>query len=352
MVGKIAAFLALARKVIGGKMTIPVLEQICFLDGWMMVTDLENTLVMKSDIEESFTISHKLLAKIMKQKPQDIKVNVEESKVHLNYDEKELTFISFEVADFPDLPDACEQEIDVWDRNWIAKLHGQRVFVSHDEIKPALCGVYVKSNGSLESCATDGHMLRVVKVEQSADKTYEMILPAKSLDILLNGSRKDVRVFESKTHYRFALSHNLDLYVRKLDLKYPDYNNVIPEKCPESIQFGMKDFLQLIKASKPFVNRQSKLIEIAVEDLNLSATVVDVDEGISWQGHIAVHDNIGGECSFGFQIDYLEKLITAIDTDQLTWAHNGSASASLFSGDEDQINLLMPVRLERNEYEE
>ncbi len=371
----LAQFLALARKIIPRKATftrrngsvdgLPILTHICFDGGKVMASDLNNTLVMKTDLSaeaitkadlsQSFTIAFELLNKIMKQKPRSFTVEANHPKVMICYDNRKVSFTSLDVDEFPVHPDEITERLDSWNQDQIKLFTSQSAFVSSDELKPALTGVFIRSNGSLESCATDGHMLRVVNSESESQNNYELLLHPISLEVILQGSKGIVEVFEGKTHYRFALSRTIDLYVRKLGVEYPDFKRVIPDNLPEKVQIGYGDFMDLIRSSKPFVNKETKLVEVMVGKTLLKAHVNNPDESLSWSGTIPILSNDGGDCRIGFDVGFLEKLVGSINADTLTWSHNGPEKASIFSGDTktNEINLLMPVRLNRrNESED
>jgi len=358
MVAKIAKFLALARKLIPRTTTLSILKHVCFQDGNMMVTDLENTIIMNIGIKEKFTIPYTLLSKIMAQKPKTVEFDVDGNDIILGYDEKVLKFESLDANEFPVLPKMEEKEIDSWDTSLIKLIHSQRIYVSIDELKKALCGVYVNSNGSLETCATNGHILRVVKIISPRDSDYEMIIPPKTLEILSQAARQDITVYECENHLRFELSSDLNLVSRKITADYPNYKNVIPKDCPDLVEFNHKDFLRIVKSSKPFINKKTNLIEVNVKDGQLTILANNPKEKISWTGHIPVKTITGdGQCRFGFDALYLEKLLGNMDSGKMiTWSHNGSESASLFSGDslddENKINLLMPIRLDERKDDE
>ncbi len=349
MVAQLAQFLALARKIIPRKATLPILTHVCFDDGKVMASDLNNTLVMKTDLSESFTIAYELLNKIMKQKPQSLEFNKEEDRVHLHYDNRSVTFTSLDVEDFPVLQEDEFVKLDTWDQDLIKLFNSQTAYVSRDELKPVLNGVFIKSNGSIDTCATDGHVLRLIKSESKRDNNYTLLLRPETLDMILQGSRGDVEVFEGKENYRFVISKGLELNSRKIDSAYPDYENVIPKKLDDEVTFKYEDFLNLIKASKPFTNKETHLVELTCHDNQLSLSVIDED--VSWKGFIPLLSDDVSPCRFGFDAAYLEKLLSGVSGDTLTWSHNGPEKASIFSGDKktNEINLLMPVKLKDEE---
>ncbi len=345
MVTKFTLFLALARKIIPRKATLPILTHICFDDGKVMASDLNNTLVMKTDLSQSFTIAFELLNKIMKQKPQSLEFTTEGERVQLQYDNRKVTFTSLDVEDFPELQENVNERLDTWDQDIIKLFNSQSAYVSHDELKPVLNGVFIKSNGSIETCATDGHVLRLIKSESKRENNYNLLLRPDTLDMILQGSRGGVEVFESNENYRFVINNGLELFSRKIDSAYPDYENVIPKKLDDEVTFRYVDFLNLIKASKPFTNKETHLVELTCEDNQLSLSVIDED--VSWKGFIPLLSDEVSPCRFGFDAAYLEKLLSGVCGDTITWCHNGPESASLFSGNTDAINLIMPVRLAR-----
>lgn len=153
----------IAEKVINRRTTLPILEHVCVRNGCLSATDLENTIRMSVDDDRSYTMPLNILKIILKAKPKVLEIDVlEDGKVQVKYDSRTVSFQSRDPKEFPNLPEGKYEDAGKWTPAIIKALYSQLPYTSNDELKPALTGVLIDQNGTLSSCATDGHILRQV----------------------------------------------------------------------------------------------------------------------------------------------------------------------------------------------
>ena len=98
-------FIKTADRLVISSPTLPILGQICIENGIMKVTDLENTLIVPVEDKRSYTIPFKTLKAVLKQKPEDLKIEIEkDDKLSLLYGKRSLTVQRLNPEDFPLLP--------------------------------------------------------------------------------------------------------------------------------------------------------------------------------------------------------------------------------------------------------
>lgn len=362
MLQKLIRFLPVAEKVIARKTTLPILKYVCIHDGYISATDLENTVLMKVDDTRDYTLPLTILKTVLKAKPKVLKIDVlENEKVQIQYDSRKLTLNSINAEEFPQNPSGRFKSLGNWSIDIIRHLHSQVAYTSVDELKPDLNGVFVSQNGTIQSCATDGHILRLIHDANINGKAKlknktSGIIPKKALQILSRTVKGKVKAAVSKTHLRIMLGEKLEFYVRLVDGNYPDFESVIPKEFQGSVSLDNRTFKTLIRDAKPFVNRETKQGAFAIGESSVDVTIKDPEEDISWDSTLPVIDRDGENLKIGLNVHLLEKALKGINEAEIKWEYNTPVSASILSGANGSvpniIHLLMPMRLEEEKNDE
>jgi len=252
------------------------------------------------------------------------------------------------------------QPIGEWSKETVMLLHSQLPYLSNDELRPALNGVYLNQNGSFSSCATDGHVLRVISDMDPAHscefQEYCGILPKRVIQLLPRLVRETVSVSFSEDYFRFELEHGLTLYMRNVEGTYPDFARVIPKEFASSVEVDVVRLRNLTEAAKAFANKatMASLFEIN-EDL-LSIKVENNEEDVRWESSMSVGHISGEGLRVAMNLSYLEKVLDGIEGKQAMWKYNDGNTASVFveTGDDasSPMNLIMPIRLPKEEDED
>jgi len=359
MIQQLIRFLPIAEKVIARKTTLPILTHVCVRDGHISATDLENTVRMKIDDTRYYTIPINILKTVLKTKPKHLEIDVlEDEKVQIQYDSRKLTFKSRDAEGFPSTPTDKFKSLGGWSLDMIRKLYSQLPYTSNDELKPALTGVYFEQNGALKSCATDGHLLRVINNVNLDGKSKLKnkatgIIPKKALQILARTVKGQVKAAVSKTHLRIMLGHELEFYVRLITEKYPDFDSVIPTEFQGSVLLEKAKFSELVKDGKPFVNRETKLGAFAIGESSVNVSIEDPEKDYTWDSKVPVIERQGKDIEIGLNLSLLEQILKSIDEQEVKWEYVSPISASILTGVNGQeantLQLIMPIRLEKKD---
>ncbi len=354
MLQELIRFLAVAEKVVPRNSTIEVLRNLCFKDGYVLATDLE--LIARVPVPEtrSFLIPFGIIKTVLKSKPTSIDFDLSEAnRIKIQYDNKSVSFPRGEVADFPNLPDIEFQPIGKWCKETVMLLHGQLPYVSNDELRPALNGVYLNQNGNFSSCATDGHVLRVISDMDPAHRCvmqeYSGILPKRVLQLLPRLVKETVSVSFSEDYFRFELEHGLTLYMRNAEGTYPDFARVIPKEFASSVEVDVTRLRNLTEAAKAFADRATMSSVFEINEDQLSIKVENLEEDTRWESAMTVERISGEGLKVGINLSYLEKVLDGIDGKKAMWKYNDGNTASVFVETIDDasspMNLIMPIRL-------
>ena len=359
MLFQLNRFIPIAEKIIPRRSSIPILTNICLTDGKIVATDLDITLVMKTDYNISLTIPVNILKIVLKSKPKNMTFEkLTDSKAKIIYDSKSITFASEAVDEFPNFPKGKFKTVAVWSKEVIKVLHDQLPYCSTDETRMPLTGVYINQNHHIESCATSGHVLRLIKdigldnkSKLSADFTG--IIPKRALQILSRFTLKEVKVAVREDQFRFTLDNNLELFVRKIEGEYPKYQNVIPKEHSGSVHFCKEEMQAIIKDAINFTNRRDHLAEFLIGKDEITISAENLETEMKWQGSLTVIDITGKEnMNIGINLELLEKVLKGISSKEVICIYANPHSPLLFSdngeSEKEVINLLMPIRLEDN----
>ncbi len=361
MLNNLIRFLPIAEKVINRRTTLPILEHVCLRNGNLIATDLENTIRMSVDDDRNYTIPINILKVVLKAKPKVLEIDVlEDGKVQIKYDSRTVSVQALDPREFPNLPKGKYQNAGKWTPGIIKNLYSQLPYTSNDELKPALTGVLVDQNGVLSSCATDGHILRQINDvnidgEATLISNFKAIIPKKALQILSRAVKTDVDVAFSENHLRLKLNKNMEFFVRLIDDRYPEFEDVIPKQFSGSVALDKKAFTSIVKDAKPFVNSETKQCEFAVLKSSVEVCVTDNEKDIHWHSDLPVIEKDGEDITIGLNLVLLEKILKGIDEHDTLWQYNTPLTASVLIGingtQPNILNLVMPIRLKEDEDE-
>lgn len=151
-----------------------------------------------------------------------------------------------------------------------AKFKKMLPFMSEDEVRYYLCGIYCKYfNGKLTLCATNGHILCEIiqDLEACEDGSFSLIIPATSVKHLINVMPNNqscpvilMKVSRDNRVIEFE-SDDFSYSTKAIDGDFPNYQELIPDgtnKMREGMQAGY-----LMSALKALGNTP---VDISVDD--------------------------------------------------------------------------------------
>ncbi len=360
MLFQLNRFIPIAEKIIPRRSSIPILTNICFTDGKIIATDLDMTLMMKTEHNISLIIPLNILRIVLKAKPKTLMFEkLSDGKAKIHYDNKSITFSSDPVDEFPNFPKGRFKTVATWSKDIIKTLHDQLPYCSTDETRMPLTGVYINQNHHIETCATSGHVLRFIKDIDVGKKSklkadFTEIIPKKALQILSRFTLKEVKVAVREDQFRFTLDKDLEFFVRKIEGEYPKFENVIPKEHSGSVHFAKGEMQAIIKDAINFTNRYNHLAEFLIGKNEILISAEDPEAEMTWQGSLTVSDITGKEnMNIGINLELLERVIKGISSKEVICIYDNPHSPLLFfdnsESEKEVINLLMPINLEEND---
>jgi DNA polymerase-3 subunit beta len=259
-------------------------------------------------------------------------------------------------AEFPQKPQIDEiQEIQL-PNDVLKRLIDKTIFAcSTDELRPSLTGVYFEIGGNrIQAVATDGHRLALLNYTDESLPAEDMsaIISTRALNFVLRSIE-----FEGVTAMMLGNKHALfhmdstQLYARLIEEMYVDYTRVIPTEINYEMAINADDFHSSVKRVSLFSNPITAQVVLKITKDHVEIQAEDMDYGGEAKEEIPHQAFNGEEFKIGFNSRYLQTVLRHVDSDQvvLRLVRPDFAVIVKPSGmpdNEDQLMLLMPIRLE------
>ncbi len=345
-------FVPMAKMITPRRHALPVLMRICFDGKVISASNLKQHVTIPQPTKGKYQIPVRTLAGILGNRPKTLLIT---EKLSGSFEMLNVAFDGItatipkggSIREFPGVPRGSFRSLGSWPRDFVRMLEQQLLFVSTDELKPSLNGVYIEiKDGLVESCSTDGHFLRLVKNWKiGAHEDFTGIIPTKAIRFLAKFMGESVKVTGDDVRLKFILDGGVVLYSRIIDEKYPDYMSVVPDDFSGSALFDRDAALKELRGLKQFCNSTTKQIAIGVTNSKAALTAIDVETDSRGESSFPLEES-EGEITIGYNIEYLMKILRACGK-TVRWEWGTPVTAALFyePGQDDVRNLLMPIRL-------
>lgn len=349
-------------KIIPLRTTLPILS--CVLietkNNQIILTasDLEQTIITKIDAEVpeegAVAVPGNRLLEIVSALPAGpLEISAtEEKEVEISSPKGVYKIRGKEPTEYPETPKLNqEQKIKLKGRELLEIINNTLYAVSKDDLKPALCGVYLNlDKTTVMAVATDGH--RLVKYKKETKETNppgSIIIPGKFLSVLKNNINVsgDIDINLSENHIDVKES-NTKTITRIIKETFPDFNSVIPDQKNNKATLGSLDLIEAIKRVSIFSNKTTRQIILSFENNELTISTEDKETSSSAKEHVSCEFE-GAPTTIAYNAQYLKEVIQHIDSDQVEAFLGGPLTAAVFKPKKQQEKteltaLLMPLR--------
>lgn len=227
--------------------------------------------------------------------------------------------------------------------------------VSHDETRYHLNGVYfekvAKDKGTqFRMVATDGHRLSLIdkKIEISlGGKADGVIIPKKGLYEL----KKLIESGEGTIEMGLEGSHlvvkkdSAILFIRLIDGKYPNYQQLIPAKLGKKVGVSKDLFLASLRRVSLLSNQKSKGITLSINK-NLMEIYSNNPELGDAKEELEIRYE-GEAIKIGFNAKYLMDILNNIQDEEIDISLNDQLSPGIVrpASDQSYTCVVMPMRI-------
>jgi len=300
-----ALLMTAVKRVINTNTVLPILEDILFLPGKAIVTDLETVVITPFDMKgvpaEGIAIPAKMFGEIMgMMETPSLVVDKSGENCRLTEGKRTIQIKGDLSENFPKSPDTSEViPVGKINAQTMEHIATALLFVSNDDLRPAVTGVYFCE----ELVSTDAHRL----YHKPIGFKENFIVPARSLKALI-ALGGEWEVFCTKNegtiyHVQFVRHDGTQLISRAIDARFPDYTVVVPTEgqtvtlnfCPHVLGLEIKNAMK-------FANRSTSMVRFDINDSTVKISAADVDFSFAYENQfpatIQRHEKAGEPCPY------------------------------------------------------
>ncbi len=364
---KLLSHLSAVSKVIISKNAYTILDNFLFeLEGDRLVvtgSDMETrltTVVEVTNVEGSgkFAIDVKRLLSLVKELPDTalaVSVNDENLEVVIKYVSGQYNIIALNGDEYPlkSQPQSNPIQFSLAPHNVIDGIQHSVFAVGDEDLHPQFMGVYWDvTPEQVTFVASDSHKLvRCCHTNVAPNVECSFILPTKPASILSSildrNENAPVTVTIDDTSATFEAG-DYSLSCRLINGRYPNYNSVIPENNPYSVQADRLALLTAVRRVSVFAS-SGGLIQLKLEPNAILLSAQDIDHSTSAEEQI-VCEYDGEPMTIGFKNDDVIELLNNLDCENVIIKLLDPARAGVFlpaeqKPDEDLLVLQMPMMI-------
>ncbi|HRZ42046.1 MAG TPA: DNA polymerase III subunit beta [Bacteroidales bacterium] len=347
--------------------TLPILDNFLFelTEGQLKITasDLETTMMVTvtPDMAEEFgsiAVPAKILIETLKtfsNIPISFTSHPETFGIVIATEEGNFKIAGQDADEFPKQPDMPNTTSITLNSSFLASaIHYTILATGNDELRPVMSGVYCELNEEgVTFVATDAHKLvryRRTDVQTGVDASF--ILPKKPLHQLRNALAdldEPVAIEYNEKNAYFAF-HNINLYCRLIDGKYPNYEVVIPKDNPNKLIVDRVQLVNSLRRVGIFANQSTQQIRFKISGKELVLSAEDVDYANEAKERLNCSYE-GDDMEIGFSSRFMYELVNNIEGEQVLVELSNPNRAGLISPAnptdpaESLLMLIMPVML-------
>ena len=250
-------------------------------------------------------------------------------------------------SDFPRLPQSDDSDAYELESQTLKEmLRTTSYAASQDDTRRTLKGVLMSfKDMKLTMVATDGRRLALVEKEMEFPSTAErdIVLPSKAVQELQRalGGEGNVRVMVQKSQICFEIG-NMKIYSKLMDDAYPNYVQVIPKSCSESITVDRQLLLNALERASVMTMDEAHSTKLIFENNRLTVTSAANEIG-SASDEVPI--KFGGEkLEIMFNPGYVMDPLKAIDDDEIKIELNNGHSPAVIKCSIPFLYVLMPLR--------
>jgi len=272
--------------------------------------------------------------------------------------------IRFNVIGLPpeDFPMIVKEENDVMvslEREKLVNMFEMTSFsISKDETKINICGAFIEKieNNRIRMVATDGYRLSIIDEQFSAPMVFNdgFIIPYKAVIELQKileekENEKKIDFFVKKNSIVLKIG-NVEVFVRLIEKKFPDYKLIIPSDAYNKINVIIKkdSIKPALKRMSIISNEHNQPVLFTFNNNFINIKSEDTEFGVA-EENIELEESVNKIFSFCINGSYLLDIINVIQTDiiiEFIEEENRPITVKKRSGGEDLKYIIMPMLMD------
>jgi DNA polymerase III subunit beta len=287
------------------------------------------------------------LARLLPDEDVQIEHRAEEGVVRIECGSASYRLHTYNVEDFPRLPDVQAIGTFSVDRDalldTVARVSRS---ASRDESRPVLTGILARfEGGKLVMAATDSYRLSVKETALEGEAPeLEAIIPARALTelsrIAQGADGIELGVHENQVVF---VVDGITLTTRRIEGQFPNYRQLLPETFEHVVNVPRTEILDVVRRVAVMAQRNSPLrLRFAEGELTVSSQTQDVGEAreslsVAFEGELL---------EIGFNPEFLREGIESVTADEIQLKLISPLRPGLIQAEGDDFwYLIMPIRL-------
>lgn len=320
-------------------------------------TDLEIQISAKTPLEgeapQGVTVAARKFQELLRALPEDAVLRLEatDTKLNIKAGRSKYHLQTLPAANFPRIETSSDQRqsLSFPQKTLRRLLHLVEFAMAQQDVRYYLNGLLLVIEGAtLIAVATDGHRLSYAATSlEGSYERQEVIIPRKTvqeLSKLLDESDALVSLDLLANQVRFRFS-DIEVVSKVIDGKFPDYNRVIPVGYTRHVVLNRVLLLQTLQRAAILANEKFRGVRLvlAAGSLRIICTNAEQEEA---EEELEI-DYQGADLDVGFNITYLQDVLTHLDTSEITLSFGDSGSSALITIPEraDYKYVVMPMRI-------
>lgn len=353
--------LQMVNSVIERRQTLPILSNVLLsvksntlsLTGTDLEVEIINTCNINSSEEGDTTLPARKLLDICKALPEgaNLDILIDQDRATLKSGRSRFSLSTLSATEFPSIDTLISPFEFTLSQKVFKKLIEQTQFcMAQQDVRYYLNGLMLElSNNQIIAVATDGHRLAFCQSEAQLNpsETRQVIVPRKAVNEisrLLEDSDEEIKISLSENHIRINFS-NVIFTSKLIDGKFPDYQQVIPQKCDNEVKSARDNLYQAFHRTSVLSNEKYRGMRLQLSENQLQATVHNPEQDEAEEVIEVAYS--GDDFEIGFNVAYLLDALSAIKSDEVVMQLTDSNHSCLLFGsdDVDSKYVVMPMRL-------
>ncbi len=346
------------QNIVAGKGSLPILQNVMIeaAGNSIKLTTTDLDISIKSEVEcdvvsgGTTTLPVKLLFTSMTKAAEgEIEIDVDaQERASIRAGSARFKLQGMPASEFPQLPEEGDAYAYTVPQATIREMLRKTSYAaSQDDTRRMLKGVLMSfKDEKLTMVATDGRRLALVENEIEFPKAAEkdIVLPSKAVSELqrsLSGEG-NATIMVKKSQICFNLE-NVLIYSKLMDDTYPNYRQVIPQKCEHHIAIDRQLLLDALDRASVMTMDESHSTKLIFDENTLTVTSAANDIG---EAKDEVPIKYAGEkIETMFNPTYVMDPLKAIDDDEITIDINDGHTPAVIRCSIPFLYVLMPLRI-------
>lgn len=316
---------------------------------------IELTQVVQASEDTTITLPARKLYDLLATLPEDsqLQFEISDHQVLLKVGRSRYKLSALDATDFPliDVSDA-ENSLSIPQATLASMIKQVEFAMAQQDVRYYLNGMLIEMDADqLTLVATDGHRLAKVSTtltNLSSNKT-QIIVPRRTVNELLKALQDtgDVRLTLAKNYLMLSLN-NINMTVKLIEGKFPDYQRVIPQDMPYMLAVDKAQLLAALARVAILANDKLRGVRMLItgDSITLTTNNPEQDEANEY-----VEANFNGEpITTGYNLRYLQEALSALPHDNAFLALKDASAACLIHYELNDANIhasqvIMPMRI-------